>query len=378
MGRRNFKTVLGAPGLATAVGLPVTLTAAAAPVPSQGAYAISVFAADNISGCSTVVDDASPTCYYNADSLTNDANFVYVGYQNNGAADGSSGHGIVGKYARSGGAPLAFFGPFAGKIDGLRINPFSGQLWALNNEDGNTVFRIIDPSTRAIVMQSALAANTPFGGGYDAFAFTPGATFMSASNPGLTKIGNNDYRAVVRVDLVNGSVVLNPALPGSVVATDRSTGAPVKVQLTDPDSLSLIPGTDTYVLDDQGDSTLLFVENIGGGKQNVSALFLKPAPVTNCGMPPAPPAVPCPPIVDETTWVTSAGGHFLVADHHKPGAIYVVSKTDGFAAGTVYTTVSSDNPTLKNTLGTLDTTSGLITSVVTGFSGPKGLIYLTP
>ena len=85
-----------------------------------------------------------------------------------------------------------------------------------------------------------------------------------------------------------------------------------------------------------------------------------------------------PPIVDETTWVTSAGGHFLVADHHKPGAIYVVTRGGGFVPGTVYTTVSSDNPTLENTLGTLDTTSGLITPVVTGFSGPKGLIYLTP
>jgi hypothetical protein len=377
MRRCNFKTILGALGLAAAVALPVTLSATAAPTP-QGAYAISLFAADNISGCSTAINDASATCYYNADSLTNDASFVYVGYQNNGAADGSSGHGIVAGYARAGGAPLAFFGPFAGKIDGLRINPFTGQLWALDNEDGNTVLRIIDPSTGAIVLRSALTANTPFGGGYDDLAFTPGATFMSASNPGLTKNGTNNYRAVVRVDLVNGAVVLNPALPGQVVATDRSTGAPVKVTITDPDSLSLIPGTDTYVLDGQGDSTLLFVEKIGGGDQHVSALFLQPAPSTNCGLPPAPPAVPCPPIVDETTWATTSGGHFLVADHHKPGAIYLVTRAGGFAPGTAYTTVSSDNPTLKNTLATLDTTSGLITPVVTGFSSPKGLIYLTP
>jgi hypothetical protein len=118
-----------------------------APPTPQGAYTVSVFAADNVSGCASV--DASPTCYYNADSLTNDTTFVYVGYQNNGAANGSSGYSIVGKYARTGGGPLAFFGPFAGKTDGLRIDPFTGQLWALNNEDGNTVLRIIDPSTGA-------------------------------------------------------------------------------------------------------------------------------------------------------------------------------------------------------------------------------------
>jgi hypothetical protein len=194
----------------------------------------------------------------------------------------------------------------------------------------------------------------------------------------LTKNGTNNYRAIVRLDLVNGSVVLSPSLPGQVIATDRSTGAPIQVNISDPDSLSQVPGTDTVVLDDQGDSALLFLEKVGGGDQHVSVLFLKPTPTTACGLPPTLPAVPCPPIVDETTWVTSAAGHFLVADHHKPGAVYAVTRAGGFEPGAAYTTVSSDNPTLKNTLGTLDTVSGLITPAVSGFSGPKGLIYLTP
>jgi hypothetical protein len=189
--------------------------------------------------------------------------------------------------------------------------------------------------------------------------------------------------------------VLSPSLPSQVIATDRSTGAPIRVNISDPDSLSQVPGTDTIVLDDQGDSALLFLEKVGGGDQHVSVLFLKLTPTTafrtalpregrrrrsarQRAVPEADShhrlrtsahaaAVPCPPIVDETTWVTSTAGHFLVADHHEPGAVYAA-----------YTTVSSDNPTLKNTLGTLDTVSGLITPAVAGFSGPKGLIYLTP
>ncbi|HET9848283.1 MAG TPA: hypothetical protein VFR68_06985, partial [Candidatus Dormibacteraeota bacterium] len=71
-----------------------------------------------------------------------------------------------------------------------------------------------------------------------------------------------------------------------------------------------------------------------------------------------------------------ATGHFLVADHHKPGAVYSVSKAGGFTPNTVYTGVSSDNPTFENTLGTLDTSSGYITPVISGFSGPKGLIFI--
>jgi hypothetical protein len=105
------------------------------------------------------------------------------------------------------------------------------------------------------------------------------------------------------------------------------------VNITDPDSLSQVPGTDTVVLDDQGDSALLFLEKVGGGDQHVSVLFLKPTPTTACGLPPTLPAVPCPAIVDETAWVTSAAGHFLVADHHKPGAVYAVTRAAGFEPG---------------------------------------------
>ena len=172
-------------------------------------------------------------------------------------------------------------------------------------------------------------------------------------------------------------MVLTPILPGQVNATDRATGAQVTVNITDPDSLALVLNTSTFVLNDQGDSTLLFVHKPGSGAPYVSALFLKPAPTTACGNPPALPAVQCPPIVDETTWVTSTGGHFLVADHAKPGAIYSVTKVGGFVPGSVYATVSSDNPTLANTLGILDLSTGMITSVVTGFRGPKALIYLS-
>jgi len=99
-------------------------SAFAAPASPQGDYTISTFAADNIAGCGTDFD-ASPTCYFNVDSLTNDDAFVYAGYQNTGAADGSSGSSIIAKYARSGGAPLKFSATLPGKTDGLSFNPFT-------------------------------------------------------------------------------------------------------------------------------------------------------------------------------------------------------------------------------------------------------------
>ena len=124
----------------------------------QGDYVISTFAADKMSGCASDFA-ASPTCYFNVDSLTNDDSFAYAGYQNAAAADGSSGSSILVKYARSGGPAVLFSPTLPGKTDGLRFNPFTHQLWALNNEDSNPVLRIIDPGTMSVVQDTPLPTN---------------------------------------------------------------------------------------------------------------------------------------------------------------------------------------------------------------------------
>jgi len=48
----------------------------------------------------------------------------------------------------------------------------------------------------------------------------------------------------------------------------------------------------------------------------------------------------------------------------------------GFTPGQAYVTVGNDSPIFTSSLTTLDTTSGVITPVVTGFSSPKGLIFV--
>ena len=105
------------------------------------------------------------------------------------------------------------------------------------------------------------------------------------------------------------------------------------------------------------------MSNAGTDAQQVSRLLLQP--VTPAGAP----------VVDETTWITSERGRFLVADHTTPGAIYIVTRNGGFGAPSAYSTVGNDSPTLTSTLSTLDTASGLLTPVVSGFKSPKGLLF---
>lgn len=335
----------------TALALSAALTrpSLAVPVPTPG-YTVTLFA----SGVAGV--------YVAPDSLTTDGSFVYAGYQNSAAADGSSGNSVVVQYTLGGAAVRQF--PVNGKCDGLRIDPSTGLLWALSNEDANPRLTIIDPRTGQEQLSYApLPTETRFAGGYDDLAFTPAGTFISASNPALNRDGVNTYRAIGLIRLVGDSAVVTPVLQGDAMATDRTTGAQVELNLTDPDSLSVDPNTGDVVLDDQGDSQLIFVRNAASDAREVSRLLLQPAS-------------PAAPVVDETTWTTSASGRFLVADHGNPGAIWVIHKTAGFAPGQAYVTVGNDSPTFTSSLGTLDTTSGLITPVVTHFSSPKGLIFV--
>ncbi|MBA3943029.1 MAG: hypothetical protein H0X37_00535 [Herpetosiphonaceae bacterium] len=369
----KWKTGLIAGALAVVLAIPTRMPASAAGVLAPD-YKIAPWATDNISGCPGG-GDASPTCYYNVDSETTDGSFVYAGYQNNGAPDGSSGSSIVAKYAMTGGSPVTFLGPFPGKTDGLRINPADGTLWVLNNEDASPILRIVNPQTGAATMY-ALPVNPQFGGGYDDIAFTAHGTFLSASNPTPNPKGFNTHRLMASIQFLGGKAVLTPMLVGFLVVTNRATGTKTTVNITDPDSLSVDPASGDVVLDGQADSTLIFIHNAGTQTQQVSALRLKPTPTVNCGKPPIPPAVACPPIIDETTWTTSKTGYFLIGDHALPGAIYQLTKKAGFGSDEAYSTVSSDNPTLANTVGQLNTHTGFISPVASGFTSPKGLLFV--
>lgn len=333
--------------------------AVASPIPSTG-YAVTLWASGN---CSS--GDASPSCYYNPDSITHDASHVFVGYQNFAAADGSNGNSEVVEYANTPTTPavVALF-TVPGKNDGLRVNPANGDVWALSNEDANPILTILHPGTPVGSPTTYhLPAVTAFAGGYDDIAFTPTGTFISASNPAGNHQGTNNYRSIVRIQFNgNGDPVLAPILGGSPTGTDRATGATVRVNLTDPDSLSVDAAGD-LVLNDQWDSTLVFVANPGTDNQSVSFSFLTSGP----------------PIVDETTWAASSTGHFLVADHSKPGAIFSLTRTGGFAVGQSYTTVSNDNPAAPaaRTVSLLNPTTGAVNPIPTGFSSPKGLEFIS-
>ena len=251
----------------TGLLLGLGLLAAAIPAVAQKApmatppYTIKVFA-------------TAPRGASQPDSIVQWGDHIIVGFENGVAKDGSDGKSsTIVQFSLNGKVERSFSVP--GHNDGLRVVG-DDDLWAVQNEDANPNLVVIQ--LNAGTKKQYKFPPTPHGGGYDDMVVKNGEVFMTASNPNLDAFGNNVFPALVRASLSGSSVLVEPVLDGNATATDISTGAPVKLNLTDPDSLTIDP-RGNIVLDSQADSELVFIRNPFTDEQKVGLLKLS-SPVT--------------------------------------------------------------------------------------------------
>jgi hypothetical protein len=319
--------------------LPGSVAAGTSLVTSPG-YTVSVFAQGTSS-------------YLHPDSIDVTENYVFVGYQNITAKDGTDNKtSTIVQYTLDGKVVDTF--SVLGHCDGLRFNQETGLLWATSNEDGNPRIVTIDPVSGTITPYTF--PTTPHGGGYDDVIFVGGKAFIAASNPNLNSAGVNVFPALDEITLSNGQATLTPVLQGNATATDEVTGKPVTLNLTDPDSLS-IDNHGNLVLDSQGDGVLVTVHKPGTPAQSVTVLSLSDQ-------------------VDDSLWTSGPGkGALLVVDSPQ-NVIYKVTNEDAFHPGTIFTEAPSDSLPTPSIVGTIDPRSGQITPIITGLGSPTGLAFL--
>ena len=323
--------ILGAVGAAS-------LATAATPQ-AASSYTLSVFA-------------AAPSGLSAPDSIAVLDRHVFVGYGDGHKPDGSDGlSSQVVEYTLDGSWVHTFTVP--GHSDGLKVNPYTHELWALQNEDASPNLVIIDP--RSGRQREYLFDSTPHGGGYDDLVFRGCKTYISASNPANNP---NAEPAIVSARVEGGMVDVQPALMGNASAIDLPTGQSVTLNLQDPDSMTLNPLGD-IVLDSQGDQMLIVVTHPGTKSQQ--ALRLPLTYQTPSGLAPVE--------TDDTVFVTSAQGYILFADKGL-NEVFKLSRA-AFSPGQAYT-AADGGPFI----GTLDMTSGIVTPVVTGLSGPGGMQFV--
>ena len=286
------------------------------------------------------------------DSIAVLRDHVFVGYGDGNAPDGSDGKSTqIVQYSMQGVVEHTY--TVKGHSDGLKIDPSTHLLWALQNEDASPSLVIINPKTQQTKLYNF--GPTLHGGGYDDLVFRDCKVFISASNP-----ANNPNKgpAIVTAKLDGSFVDVKPVLAGNADALDIPTDSTVKLNLQDPDSMTLDP-QGNIVLDSQADQELIFVSNPDSSNQRV--LHLPLSFETASG--------PMPVEVDDTAFVTSTQGFVLFADKGL-NKVFALKKK-AFVPGTAYT-AADGGPFV----GTIDLTTGVITPIVKGLSGPGGLVFV--
>jgi len=277
---------------------------------------------------------------------------VFVGYGDGHAPDGSDGLSSQVVEFEMNGNPIHTF-TVVGHNDGLKVDPTTHLLWALQNEDANPNLVIINPETQQ--QTEYTFGPTPHGGGYDDIVFRGCKVYLSASNPAHNP---NVGPAIVSAKLVGSRVEVEPVLAGEASAIDIPTDTTVQLNLQDPDSMTLdLLGN--IVLDSQGDQELIIVTHPGTEGQQALRLPL------SYQTPSGPMSVE----TDDTAFVTSSEGFLLFADKGL-NTVYAVRR-NAFVPGTAFT-AADGGPFV----GTLDLTSGVITPVVNGLMNPGGMVFV--
>jgi hypothetical protein len=308
--------------------------AASGQVVASAPYTVSVFAT------------SIPNVDFDPDSIAILDGHVFVGYGDGVAPDGSDGKSsTIVEYKPNGDMVTTY--TVLGHNDGLRANPSTHLLWAMQNEDANPNLVIIDPKNGTQTMYTF--GPTPHGGGYDDISFRGNDVFLSCSNPSNNP---NNAPAIVKAQISGNMVNVTPVLSGTATAIDIPTDTPIALNLQDPDSMIFNPLGD-LVLDSQADAELIIVHHVGFFDQTAYHLAL-----TQNGS-----AVQ----IDDTVFATSSHGVILVSDRDGE-TVYAISR-ELFSPSAAY----SATPT---TVAALDPDTGVLTDVVTGMVSPHGMAFI--
>jgi hypothetical protein len=313
--------------------------------PAHAGFTVSVFANGSAVGATQ------------PDSITSDGRHVWISYSNGASSTlppGTDGSSTIVEYSLAGKVLNTF--SIGGSVDGLRYNPATGQIWALQNQDSHSQLTTINATTGALAHY--LYTSSIPGRGYDDATFVGGKAYLSYTNVANPSRGP----IIVQATLGNGTVSTSPVLLHNATGTNTATGqtgsiAPVA---NDPDSLTHRPDG-SLLLGSQNDGALITVKDPGTSSQAVSFVSLiSPGGAKLTG-------------IDDTVFARGSGQRLLVADP-VTNAIYALQGP--FQAGAAYGAISD-----FNSVDSIDLTTGVSTSITDGLlpanASPHGLLFVS-
>jgi hypothetical protein len=284
------------------------------------------------------------------DSVALSRNFVWVSYANGADSTGLSGSSTIVQYKLNGEVRHTY--SIAGSVDGLKVDPRTGRVWALQNQDGNSTLSLINPKAHTVSGPIPYAA-TSAAQGYDDVVFRGDQVFLSYTNP----VAPTDPTIQL---LQNGSnpLVVTPILLMGATGINLATGQQNQPTTdTDADSLKLTP-TGDLMLSSGADGQLIFVEKPGRPDQSVSFVTLLD-PTTGLAVSG----------LDDAVFATAREGTFYLADTGNNRIVKI--EVDHVPVGSLFASVGS----LKE-LAVVDIHTGLTTPFVSNLNGPHGLEFV--
>jgi hypothetical protein len=150
-------------------------------------FAISASAQAGPTASSSVLATGGPVGGSQPDSVTIGDGSIWIEYGNNADSTGAGGSSTIVQYSYGGTVQHTY--TISGLVDGLKFNPVTGMVWALQNNDANATLSIINPTTQTV--SGPLRYGPPYtytmpgplARGYDDVAFLGGKVYLSYTNP---------------------------------------------------------------------------------------------------------------------------------------------------------------------------------------------------
>jgi predicted secreted protein len=289
------------------------------------------------------------------DSITIDNGTFFVEYGNGADSTGASGSSTIVQYSKDGIVEHTY--TIAGSVDGLKFNPKTGQIWALQNQDGNSTISLIDPVTHHVTGPLSFA-NPSTTRGFDDVVFDGNKVYLSYTNPNT---GDPTLVQLLNGDRPSGVLLTSTILTDGATGFDTGTGKIETIPQNDPDSMKLAPNGD-LILSSGDDGTIIDISHPGTAQQQVS--FTTVAGVTG------------PAGLDDVIKPSATAGTFYLTDT-KSNAVYSFH-VSGLNLNDYYASVGS----LK-AFGQIDPTTGVFTPLVTAkdvgnvnFAAPHGVVFV--
>ncbi len=276
---------------------------------------------------SSIFATGVPVSATSPDSVTYGNGSLWIEYSNGAASSNYTGSSTIVQYSLSGVIQNTY--SLGGNVDGLKYNPSSGVVWALQNQDGNSQLSIINPAT----------------GGISTYLY-PSPVSTSRGFDDVAFIGNNVYLSQTNPTSASDAVVvkLNNSNPGTPLSFSTVlTGAGILA--TDPDSLKSTP-TGGLILTGEGDGALTFITNPGTGSQTANSVKLSGGNGATIGSP------------DDSIYATAASGTFYVTDS-STNTVYAITASGLIANTSLFVSVG-------NMFGSVDPVTGVVTPIITG------------